>query len=135
VSVNSSSEAVLRAALDAALLGDKVDRTLNTLLQARRSAANGIAMTRDELLLAFESAGLEPQMRARVERLITAQPVIWKFVVVPDLDASSAGTPTVRYEGLAIIAAPNADRGASVPKGSGSVMEIKRVEQESPGSL
>lgn len=132
VSVNSSSEMVLRAALDAALLGDNVDRVLNSLLQARRSAANGVAMTRDELLLALEAAGLEPQMRSRVERVVTAQPIVWRFVVEPDVPASSAGGTTIRYEGLAIIAPPNSDKGVNVSKGSGSVMEIRKIEEEIP---
>jgi hypothetical protein len=131
VSVNSSSEAILRAALDAALLGDSVDRTLNTILQARRSSANGTYMTRDELALALDSAGLEPPMRARVERVLTAQPVIWRFEVEPDQPASSAGGVSVRYVGLAIISPPNSDRGANIPKGGGSVMEIRKIEQES----
>jgi hypothetical protein len=130
VSVNSSSEQVLRAALDAALLGEGVDRTLNAVLQARRSAASAGAMTRDELVLALESAGLEPQMRSRVERVVTAQPIVWKFVVEPDVTPSSAGGASIRYEGLAIISPPNADRGANIPKGSGSVMEIRKVETE-----
>lgn len=132
VSVNSSSELVLRAALDAALLGDNVDRVLNSLLQARRSASNGVSMTRDELQLALESAGVEPRMRARVERVVTAQPIVWKFVVEPDVPASSAGGTNIRYEGLAIIAPPNADKGVNVPKGSGSVMEIRKIEEDIP---
>lgn len=132
VSVNSSSELVLRAALDAALLGDNVDRVLNSLLQARRSAANGVSMTRDELQLALESAGLEPRKRARVERVVTAQPIVWRFVVEPDVQASSAGGTNVRYEGLAIIAPSNADKGVNVPKGSGSVMEIRKIEEDIP---
>lgn len=130
VSVNSSSEMVLRGALDAALLGDNVDRVLNTLLQARRSAANGMAMTREELQLALESAGLDPQLRARVERVVTAQPIVWRFVVEPDAPPSSAGGTTVRYEGLAILAPANADKGANIAKGSGAVMEIQKIEED-----
>lgn len=128
VSINSSSEEVLRAALDAALLGEDVDRTLSALLQARRSAANGVAMTREEMSFALEAIGVDPQLRSRVERLVTAQPVLWRFVVEPEDQASSAGGVTIRYEGVAIIAPPSADRGSNVPKGAGAVMEIHKVE-------
>lgn len=128
VSINSAPEPVMRAMLDAALLGDSVDRTLTTLMQARRAAAIEGAMTRDEFLLALDSSGLEPPMKARVERVITTQPIIWRFVVEPDLDPSSSGGASVRYEGLAIIAPPSADRGANVPKGAGAVMELRKIE-------
>lgn len=130
VSINSSSETVLHCALDAALLGEGVERAQAALLQAKRSAANPSAMTREELQIALDSAGLEPPMRARVERIVTAQPVIWRFVVEPDIAPSSARGASVRYEGLAIIAPPNADRGANVSKGGGSVMEIRKIEEE-----
>ena len=128
VSINSAPEPVLRAMLDAALLGDGVDRTLNTLMQARRSAAIDGAMTREEFQLALDSAGLEPPLKARVERVVTTQPIIWRFVVEPDVDPSSAGGASVRYEGLAIIAPPSADRGSNVPRGAGAVMELRKIE-------
>lgn len=133
VSINSAPEPILHAMLDAALLGDGVERTLTTLMQARRSAAIEGAMTQDEFELALDSAGLEPPLKARVTRVITTQPIIWRFVVEPDLDPSSAGGALVRYEGLAIIAPPSADRGANVPKGAGAVMEMRKVEMGPEG--
>jgi len=133
VSINTTPEPILRAMLDAALLGEGVDRTLTTLLQARRSAAIEGAMSREEFQLALDSAGLEPPMKARVERLVTTQPIIWRFVVEPDMDPSSAGGASVRYEGLAIIASPSADRGANVPKGAGAVMELRKIEMDPQG--
>ena len=73
-------------------------------------------------------------MKARVERLVTTQPIIWRFVVEPDMDPSSAGGASVRYEGLAIIAPPSADRGANVPKGAGAVMELRKIEVDPEGN-
>ncbi len=123
VSANSAPRVVLAGAVDAALMGEGADKVVDAILRAR-DGARGM-MTREDLAKAYDDAGVPPDKRSRLERMVTATPALWQFVVEPEVGARGGAQPMEGYVGVVVSAPPNADRGANVPKGT-SVLSVRK---------
>ena len=125
VSAGSAPRVVLAGAVDAALMGETTEKVVDAIVRARDAAE--AALTREELTKAYDDAGVPPEKRSRLERMVTAAPALWQFVVEPDVGVRGGSQPMEGYVGVVVSAPPNADRGANVPKGT-SVLSVRRSE-------
>lgn len=117
VSANTAPESVLYAAIDAVLLGEGTDALVNEILRAR--SRNG-AVTREDLLQAFDAARIPTEQRGALDGSITTTPIVWRVVVEP---IQRGGTIDTYYEGLALIAPPGSPDRASL---KGAKLDLKR---------
>lgn len=109
VSAATATPEVLRAVVDAATGGEGTDAYVDAVLKARDEAS----LTATKLSEAANEAKVSPEIRAKLQRYLTADPTLWQ-IVIDVRRGGSTGELVTRYKGLAVLAVRSASaRGAS----------------------
>jgi len=111
ISANSATPEVLLAVAEAATGGEGAQSFVDEILKSRDEGQLNSAAIGE----ACNASGAEPEARAKLQRFITADPLLW-MVTVEVRRGGPTGTLNARYRGLATLVDKSASR-QNTPQG------------------